>query len=136
MKRVLIVDDSSEIRTLVRLAFSNRYRVQEASDAFSALAFARAEKPDVILLDIVLPGGLSGLGFLKLLQLDPVLQDCPVIMITGLSQTAEFEEAMANGAIAYFIKPFSPADLLDCVDQLLGTGDERGRDCDHQSIRF
>lgn len=119
MKHILIVDDCSDIRQLVRLALGGKYLVSEAADAQAALNIASNHRPDLIVLDIMLPGSMSGLHLLTAIRVDPLLRETPVVMVTGCHSPEERESAIARGASAYFIKPFSPLGLADYINDAL-----------------
>lgn len=111
LKHVLVVDDNAMIRQLLRLALIRHFEVSEAEDGAQALDLARSQKPDAVLLDVMMPGELDGLAVLARLKSDPALGATFVAMVTARSQAADKEAAMALGADAYFVKPFSPLDL-------------------------
>jgi DNA-binding response OmpR family regulator len=103
MKRVLIVDDEPELTDVVREYLQEQYEVVVANDGTAALAAFRRRRPDVVFLDINMPGP-SGLDVLKQLrQADPTL---PVIMVTVNTEVATVQECLREGAFAYVPKPF------------------------------
>jgi CheY-like chemotaxis protein len=103
MKRVLIVDDEPELTDVVREYLQADYGVVVANSGAAALASFRQKRPDVVFLDINMPGP-SGLEVLKeLRQADPTL---PVIMVTVNTEVAVVEECLREGAFAYVPKPF------------------------------
>jgi CheY-like chemotaxis protein len=110
-KRILVVDDNKEIRTLLKLVLSAHFDVFEAEDGVHALELARELKPDAVLLDVMMPGELDGLAVLGRIKSDPALGHAFTVMITARAQTADREAAERLGADAYFIKPFSPLEL-------------------------
>lgn len=112
MATVLVVDDESAIRALIGAALAE-HTVIEAADGPSALALARAHRPEVILLDIALPG-LNGLDVCRRLKADPATADAAVLFLTGLAQAPD--RLAADGWIA---KPFSPGTVVREVDQAL-----------------
>jgi DNA-binding response OmpR family regulator len=115
-KTVLICEDDSNLRTLVRLALGDGYRFFEAPDGASALALARRTRPDLIVLDLMLPGQ-SGLDVLSELQSGDELARTPVIVISAWSYSDE--EAIEAGADRFLAKPFDPDELRDAAVELL-----------------
>jgi CheY-like chemotaxis protein len=87
------------------------FEVQIATDGEAALAMAKSERPDLILLDVIMPK-LQGFDVLKQLKSDPDTTAIPVIMLTGLRQSADMEEAQRAGAAAYFVKSELRGDQL------------------------
>ena len=119
MRRLLIADDESGIRRLVRMTLENEaYEIMEASDGDEALALARGHSPALMLLDINMPRR-SGLDVCRTLKKDPATRDIAVVMLTAHALVSEQEEALAAGADDYFTKPFSPVALLRKVDDVL-----------------
>lgn len=121
MTRILIADDEPHIRKLVSFTLGNRgYEVLEATDGGEALEIARAEHPDLILLDVMMPV-MTGYEVLNRLKADPETEPMPVIMLSAKSQRTEVEEGLACGAREYICKPFTPKDLVERVGEILGT---------------
>lgn len=103
MKRVLIVDDEPELTEVVREYLQDHYEVVVANNGAAALASFRQRRPDVVFLDINMPGA-SGVEVLKELRhADPTL---PVIMVTVNTEAAVLQECLREGAFAYVPKPF------------------------------
>lgn len=110
--RVLVVDDSALIRAILAGSLEEQgYDVVEAEDGLEALEVCAVDPPDVVLLDVVMPG-LSGLEVLDRLQADPDLLHVPVVCLTGRSDVEDVVEAMRRGAHDYLRKPFEPSELL------------------------
>jgi len=117
MQKLLIVDDQEDLRKMLRIALGyGKYQLFEATDGESALALARAEKPDVILLDVMMPGSLDGIAVCQAIKTDPELAHCFVIMLTARGQAADYVDGNDAGADAYMVKPFSPARLIEVVE--------------------
>jgi twitching motility two-component system response regulator PilH len=117
--RVLIVDDSATIVALMRkLLQQNGYATLEAGDAETGVAIALAEQPDLVFLDIVLPG-MNGFAALRQLRRDPRTKDIPVIMISGNEQATEQFYAQRIGADDFMKKPFSRAEVFMRIERLL-----------------
>ena len=115
-KTVLICEDDTNLRTLVRLALGDAYRYYEAPDGPSGLELARRIHPDVIVLDLMLPGQ-SGLDVLAELRADDELAKTPVIVMSAWSHSDE--AAVQAGADRFVPKPFDPDELRDAVLALL-----------------
>jgi len=117
-RRVIVADDDPTIVSLVALRLGvARYDVMSAGDADGALAMARTTMPDVVILDVQMPGG-GGLGALARLKADPDLCRLPVMMLTGERNAATVLQAMDGGADDYMVKPFNPDLLLERVSRL------------------
>lgn len=120
MPRLLIVDDEVGIRSLIRMTLeSQHYDIEEAKDAKEALELGRLWKPDLVLLDVMLPDG-SGFEVCRQLKADPDTAGAVVVMLTAKAQRMDFEEGQSSGADDYFTKPFSPIALLRKVESVLG----------------
>ena len=119
-KTILIVDDSSSLRTIVKLALSRAgYAVIEAADGKEALSvLEKAGKVNLIVSDVNMPN-MDGITFLTQLKLNPRHKFTPVIMLTTESQDAKMQQAKAAGARAWLVKPFNPPQLLDAVSKLV-----------------
>lgn len=115
MKKVLIVDDHSDIRRLLSITLGKEYEIMEAEDGVTALESIRRHRPDVVLLDVMMPGEMDGLQVLDTIKADPHLQDTLVAMVTARGQVADGDDARRRGADAYFIKPFSPLQVVAWV---------------------
>ena len=121
--RMLVIDDSPTIVALLkRMLQQNHYEVLEAFDAESGIEIARREVPDLIFLDIVLPG-MDGFNALRTLRRDPATRDVPIIMISGNAQATEQFYVQRIGADDFMKKPFSRAEVFSRIEHLL---DEQG----------
>lgn len=122
MKKLLIADDELGIRRLVRMTLeSDQYEIIEAADAQEALGMARAHRPELVLLDVMMPKG-TGFDVCRALKQDPETKDITVVMLTARSQKSDVAEGEVAGADDYFTKPFSPVNLVRKVDQILEDG--------------
>lgn len=111
MPRVLIVDDSpTELLRLRQHLESEGYQIMEAASGDDAIAKAKAQKPDVIVMDVVMPG-MNGFQATRTLTRDPATKDVPVIVCSSKSQETDKLWAKRQGAADYIVKPFKPADL-------------------------
>jgi two-component system, OmpR family, phosphate regulon response regulator PhoB len=121
MKKILIVDDREEIRELVEITLKSKdYQIFKAKSGEEALDIARAEIPDLILMDIMMPGGMDGLEATRAVRSFPETRNCPVIILTGRGEDCDRTEGLEAGATDYFAKPFSPLKLIKKVEELLG----------------
>lgn len=119
MHKVLIVDDQADIRRMMAIALDDEFDLLEAEDGLTALEILRQHRPDVVLLDIMMPGGLDGLQVLEQIRADAELKHTRVILVSAKGQASDYELGMQKGANAYFVKPFSPLQLLAAIhDQL------------------
>jgi DNA-binding response OmpR family regulator len=120
MKKILLVDDHRDIRRLIRITLGQAYDIFEAEDGVSGLATAREVQPDLVLLDVMMPGELDGLQVLEAIRADPALAGTLVIMVSAKGQVVDCETGMARGATDYVTKPFSPLELKARIKELLG----------------
>lgn len=122
MKKILIVDDRQEIRELVEMTLRLRqYQIFQAENAEKALAIARAEIPDLIFMDLEMPGGMDGLAATRALRNCPETSKCPIIILTGSEGPYySMTEGLKAGATDYVAKPFSPLRLITKVEELIG----------------
>jgi CheY-like chemotaxis protein len=117
---ILIVEDHPTMREAMRLVLEHvGFEINAAADGQSALAMARANPPDLMFLDMNLPGA-SGADILQQLKADPQTAPIRVIVITAVGEEGR-EFALSLGADEYFTKPFSPLALLRTVERVLGT---------------
>ncbi len=116
--KILVVDDESAIRQMVCLALSPSYDCVEAADTAEAQAKILAEKPDLILLDWMLPG-LSGVEYSRRLRREKLTQDIPIIMLTARTEEQDKVAGLDSGADDYITKPFSTRELLSRIKALL-----------------
>lgn len=129
--KILIVDDESAIRLVCRLNLrSAGFDTLEASDGASALALARAERPDLILLDIMLPE-IDGWRVAEELAATEETRDIPVVFLSARSETGDQMRGLEKGAVAYITKPFDPLELTSTVQNVL----ERARRGERDAMR-
>ncbi len=115
MTKVLIVDDHSDVRRLLAITLGKEYELLEAEDGASALEVVRRHRPQVVLLDVMMPGEINGLQVLEKIKNDPLNRGVLVAMVTARGQAADGDAARKLGADAYFIKPFSPLEVVSWV---------------------
>ena len=118
-EKILVVDDEEDILELVRYNLSKeRYHVTSALSGEIALQKAREEHPDLILLDLMLPG-LDGLTVCRELKRDPAIGSTPIIMLTAKGEDADIVVGLELGADDYIVKPFSPRVLQARIKAVL-----------------
>jgi len=122
---VLVVDDDEDIRViLARFLEGAGYRVAQAPDGPSGIERFGLERPDLVLLDLQMPG-MDGLEACRRLRALPGGTGIPVFMVTVRSQLATVSEALQAGATDYVLKPFDPDDVLARIAKVLGHGRDR-----------
>jgi two-component system phosphate regulon response regulator PhoB len=115
-KKILIVEDHADIRRLVRMTLEfEDFEVYEAADGIAGLALAVQCQPDLLLLDVMMPGGIDGLELCRQLRANPELWYVPIVLLSARGQRQDIEAGAQAGADAYLLKPFSPLDLIDTV---------------------
>ncbi len=121
-KSILVVDDEPDIVRLVEISLKLcNYDVRTASSGKEALAMARAERPHLMLLDIMMPE-MSGYEVCQEIRKDAALKDLPVVMLTAKGQKGDAEKGLAAGADDYIVKPFDPYELGEQVSRFLLKG--------------
>jgi DNA-binding response OmpR family regulator len=119
MKTILLADDEVNLRTLVHTTLDDpQYRILEATDGTAALALARQERPDLLVLDWMMPG-MTGIEVVRALRHDTETAHIPIIMLTAKGQEKDKEQGSSLGTYAYLVKPFSPLELLEKVQEVL-----------------
>ena len=119
-KIILVVEDQADIRQLIRMTLEfGPYEVHEAENGESGWRMVQALGPDLVLLDVTMPGSLDGYQVCQKVKVERSLQHNPVVMLTARGQPADLAMGRQAGANAYLAKPFSPLELIDTVDKLL-----------------
>lgn len=119
--RILIVDDHAEIRKLLRVTLEvGNFEVHEAESGKGALAMVARVKPRIVLMDIMMPGAIDGLQACRLIKDNPDLAGIKVVMLTARGQQIDIDQGKVAGADHYLVKPFSPLQLIDMVNELVG----------------
>ncbi len=120
--KILVVDDESSLRTLLKAIFlsENKYQIEEAADGNEAMIAIQKNKPDLVLLDVMMPGQ-SGFEVCEKIKKNPDLKDIITIILTAKGQETDKEWAKSVGADYFLSKPFSPIELLDLVQSLYST---------------
>ena len=120
LRKVLLVDDEKDLVSSLKLDLEAKgYSVITAQDGNSALELARKENPQLVLLDLMLPG-LDGYRVLKLLKSDERYRQIPILVITARADVADLTQAMECGADGCLVKPLKLDVLLNRVDTLIG----------------
>lgn len=121
MKKILMVDDSCTARLVNRMIFSQRtnYELISASDGKEAVEKAHEVRPDIILMDVVMPR-MTGLEACRALKKDKETQKIPVILLTTRGEEQYVQEGYASGCSDYLTKPVNDAELLDLLKAYLG----------------
>jgi two-component system cell cycle response regulator DivK len=121
-KRILVVEDQDDLRGVLRdLLTGSGYAVLEAADGRAGVAMAKAERPDLVLMDIQLPG-LDGYEATRQIKAEPGLKATPVIAVSSFAMKGDEEKARASGCDSYVTKPYSPMQLLRLIRGFLGEG--------------
>ena len=121
MSRILIVEDHPTMREAMRLVLEREgFDIDEAADGDQALVAVRERAPDLVLLDMSIPGA-SGPEVLAAVKEDPATSHVRVIVVTATGEEGR-AAALASGADHYFTKPFSPIALLQAVEEVIGPG--------------
>jgi DNA-binding response OmpR family regulator len=119
MALIVVADDDVDIRELVEFKLSTMgHEIVAVGDGGAALDACRARKPDLAVLDVMMPG-VSGLDAIRVIRSDPDLLDLPVILLTARAQESDVETGFDSGADDYITKPFSPRELASRVEALL-----------------
>ena len=120
MKRVLIIEDQADIRKLIRMTLEfEPYEIHEAANGTDGLQLAEAVVPNLILLDVMMPGELDGLQVCARVRANPALQASRVVLLTARGQTQDRDAGQQAGADEYLIKPFSPLQLIETIERLM-----------------
>ncbi|BAO29619.1 response regulator transcription factor [Sulfuritalea hydrogenivorans] len=117
--KILVVDDHPEIRRMIRLSLGDDFEVLEAEDGQTALGIIRHKLPRIVLLDVKMPGLMTGFEVLETIKSTHAMRDVIVIMVTAYGQARDYDKGMDLGADAYFVKPFSPLQLAAAIRELV-----------------
>jgi two-component system cell cycle response regulator DivK len=114
-KTILVIEDNAMNMKLMRAVLTvGQYRMVESGDAETGIRLARENRPDLILMDIQLPG-MDGVSATRIIKADPQLQHIPVLAMTGYAMEEEKRKAMDAGFAGYVVKPFHVAELLATI---------------------
>ncbi len=119
MAKILVAEDEKQIGDMVAFKLTNTgHQVVRARDGEEALRLAGAERPDLVLLDVMMPA-LNGFEVLRRLKADPELQAIPVIMLTAKGRERDVLTGLSGGAVDYIVKPFSLKELAARIEAAL-----------------
>jgi CheY-like chemotaxis protein len=118
-KRVLVVDDNEMNGSYIRTVLNKHPNIEVVTDGQAALDAVQRHRPDLVLLDVMMPG-LSGLEVLETLRSDPAFTNIPVILVTAKSQDQDLLNGYQTGADYFISKPFTPRQLLHGIGLVLG----------------
>ena len=123
MASIVVAGDDADIRELIVFTLERRgYAVHAAGSGDVALELARSVAPQLVVLDVMMPG-LTGLEVARELRGDPSTASIPIVILSAQGQAAEIEAGLASGAESYLVKPFTPRELGERVGALLGGTD-------------
>ena len=119
IKTILVIEDNKLNMKLVNgLVKIGKYRMIEAIDAESGIELIREQRPDLVLMDIQLPG-MDGLSATKIIKEDPELKDIPIVALTSYAMQGDEEKALAAGCTGYITKPIDTRNFLKTISQYL-----------------
>jgi len=128
MKKVLVVDDEDAVRSLcaacIQHGLGDDYEVFEAADGEEAMAAVEADRPDLILLDILMPE-MDGFEVCRRLKGSPETRDIPIVFLTALGEEKDVERGLALGGDGYIVKPFNAVTLAAQVSEILAPNCDR-----------
>ncbi|MBP7792066.1 MAG: response regulator [Candidatus Goldbacteria bacterium] len=116
-KKIVVADDEPFILSALQDTLSEQYSVYSATNGKIAIEEVRNVKPDLIILDIMMPE-MDGLEACKILKRDKETSGTPIILLTAKGQITDIEKGFKSGADAYVVKPFSPARLIEKVEEI------------------
>ena len=123
-KKILAIDDENDVLVIIKSALkSEGYDVLTANNGYDGLAIAQDDKPDLILLDLMMPE-MDGFEVLENLRDNETTMDIPVIVLTGLSERGKIREALDKGVNYYIMKPFEYHDLISKVKLAIEDAEE------------
>lgn len=122
MARILIVDDQAEIRHLIRLTLDGEgHELEEAADADAAQQKILAHKPDILILDVMMPGTMDGYRLCEIIKASERENDIYVILLTARGQQTDLDKGRKVRCDTYLVKPFSPMQLNAIIRNIVGS---------------
>ena len=117
--KVLLADDEEDVKIVLRMFLETKgYQVCTAFDGLDAIDQAKREKPDIILLDVMMPL-IDGFEVCKKLKADPETEKIPIVMLSAASHAESVKKGMDAGAVDYLVKPFEPEQLAKVLADML-----------------
>ena len=123
--RILVVDDSRTARCALRMMLADRYEVHEAGDGPTCLARVRTVRPQLVLMDVMMPG-MDGIAISNALRAHPATRDIPIILVTSMSSEWDVEAGYSSGCADYILKPVDRTELLVKVASCLAGAVDAG----------
>lgn len=121
MAHILIIDDSpTDVRVFTTLLEKNGHRVSSAASAEEGIAAAKRDRPDLVIMDVIMPG-MNGFQATRTLTRDPATSEVPIVMITTKAMETDRVWGLRQGARAFITKPVNEGELLACINQLLSS---------------
>ncbi len=121
MATIFIVDDQESVRELIRTTLSNLpYELIVVNSADEAVEMAKQHLPELIIMDVHMPGSIDGIEATRIIKSDPMTKDCLIIILTGQELTADYKARIVPPPDSYFSKPFSPLELMNKIQEILG----------------
>lgn len=125
MAKIVIVDDEPDLRSLIRMSLEiNDHEFFEACDAQTGLMLIESVNPDLILLDVMMPGEINGFILCDMLKSSTKFENTPIIFLTGADSDDDKKTGIQSGANHYLVKPFLPQQLVDLSEALLKKAEE------------
>ena len=119
MARIVVADDDADIRDLIALKLrQGGHEIEAVADGEAAVEACRASRPDLVLLDVMMPG-MTGLDACRTLRQDDSFTDVPILLLTARAHDADVARGFTEGATDYVLKPFSPRELAARVESAL-----------------
>jgi CheY-like chemotaxis protein len=116
-----MVEDQPDIRKLIRMALEfEDWEVHEAFDGPAGVQLAQSVRPDVVLMDVMMPGEFDGLEACRRIKADPLLKNTKLVVVSAKGLASDVDAGKAAGADEYLFKPFSPLELIDTIERLTG----------------
>ena len=116
MRKILIVEDHADIRRLIRMTLEfEEYAIFEATNGEDGLFIAQTVKPDLVLLDVMMPGSINGLEVCRTLKAQP--NPPRILLLSARGRSEDLEAGVLAGSDAYLVKPFSPLHLIDTISK-------------------
>lgn len=118
--KILLVDDNAQMRNLLRITFSSypEYELLQAQSGKEAIDLINIHHPEILFLDVMMPGEMDGLDVCRFVKSSPELQSTFVVLLSAKGQKQDIADGMEAGADKYLTKPFSPLALIEIASQV------------------